>query len=360
MRVLITAALAYVPWAIAQTGSAIPPAAGQPVRSAAIPGIPVVKPNPPAAASETSVATLQGVCKTKAPEGGCKTVITRADLDAFTRAFAPQSPENVRGRLAVQYARSLAYATLAEQQGLDKDPALAKEVELQLKMIRMRYLATAYLQSIQKKLGAITGAEVQAYYDSHRELFEEAEVRRVSVPFAVPTADGHTLDHSAVRTEMEKIRARAAGGEDLSDLQQQAYKDLHILATPPQVTPVAVRRSSMQGEEAKVLDLKEGELSSLLDLPGAFAFAKLVARHPVPMDSVRQEIEAALRRQRMQNALSKLGTRITAQFNLEYLDLSSQPELFGDTPTTPRAARPVSLRRKPGLTMRTNPVDPKQ
>ena len=366
MRVLITGMLIYVPWLAAQTSVSAPPAAQTPgimVRQPSKPGpaaAPPGKSTVPAPSPETPVVTLEGVCKTKTAAGECKTPVSRADMDSFVRAFAPQSPANARARLAVQYARSLAYASLAEQQGLDRNPALAQELELQLKMVRMRILATAYLQNVQKKTDVITGAEVQAYYDSHRELYEEAQVRRVSVPFAVPTADGHPLDHSAVKAVMATTREHAAAGEDLNDLQQQAYKELKVQATAPQVNPLLVRRSNLQGDEAKVMDLKDGELSEVLDLPGAFAFAQLVSRQAMPLESVRPEIEAALRRQRMQNALAKLGTRITAKFNLEYLDLPSQPELFGDSPVTPKVAIKSSARRRPGAGAGSHPLEPRK
>lgn len=364
MRALITAALLCVSWASAQTGPSDPlsaPAPTGPAPAVRPPRAGVAAPGTPAAQStslppDAPVVTMQGICKAKSPQGACKTVVTRAELDDFTRAFAPQAPESARGRMAVQYARSLAYATLAEQQGIAGDPELSKELERQLKLVRMRILATAYLQSVQKKLGAITGAEIQAYYDTHRELFEEAQVRRVAVPFAVPTADGRPLDHSAVRVEMEKIRGLAAAGQDLNELQQQAYKDLHIQTAAPPVVLLAVRRSNLQGDEAKVLDLKEGELSPLLDLPGAFAFSQLISKQPVAAQSVRPEIEAGLRRERMQKALGTLNTRITAQFNLEFLDLATQPDLFGDTATTPKPARASSARRKP---VRRTPLEVK-
>ena len=101
-------------------------------------------------------------------------------------------------------------------------------MELQLKLVRMRILASAYLQKAQQQTAAVTGVEVQRYYEAHHDQYEQAQVRRVSVPFAVPTESGRSLDHATVQSEMTVLRDRAAAGEDLNQLQQQAYQDLHI------------------------------------------------------------------------------------------------------------------------------------
>ena len=88
---------------------------------------------------------------------------------------------------------------------------------------------------------------------------------------------------------------------------------------------VTLRRAGLQGDEAKLFDLNPGEVSAILDLPASFAFVKLESKDPMTMQSVRQEIEAALRRDRLQNEVSKRTKSITAEFNLEYFGLSSQP-----------------------------------
>jgi hypothetical protein len=260
-------------------------------------------------------------------------------LDKFVNAFAPDASETVRGRLAVQYARTVAFSALAEQQGFEKNPVLAKEIDIQLKLIRMRILASAFLQNLQNQTTSIAESEIQKYYDKHRDQYEQAQVRRLSVPLVVPTENGRPLDRAAVKSEMEELRGRAVAGEDFNQLQQDAYKHLHVQATPPPVNVMMLRRSNLQGDEAKAFDLNPGEISTVLDLPAAFAVVKIDSKAPMPIESVRQEIEAALRGGRMQNDISKLAKKISAQFNLEYLGMSSQPDLFGLTAISPVASR---------------------
>jgi hypothetical protein len=296
------------------------------------------------------VVTLQGVCKQRQPKSVCETVITREDLDRFTEAFAPDAAPAARGRVAVQYAGTLAFSSLAEQQDLDKNPVLAKELDFQLKLVRMRFLASVYLQSLQRQTPIIAEAEIHKYYDEHRGQYEQVQVRRLSVPFSVPTEDGRPLDRSAVKTEMEELRKRAVAGEDLNQLQQDAYQHFHIQAAPPVVGVLTVPRNTVQGDEAKALDLNPGELSAVLDLPAAVAIMKVESKDAVPIQYVRQEIEAVLRGERLKREVDKLAGKISAQFNLQYLELPSQPDLFSLT-----AINPSVSRARAGRTSATRP-----
>jgi peptidyl-prolyl cis-trans isomerase D len=211
----------------------------------------------------------------------------------------------------------------------------------------MRILASAFLENLQKRTTIVAEPEVQKYYDEHRDQYEQAQVRRLSVPVAVPTENGRPLDRSAVKSEMEQLRSRAVAGEDFNQLQQDAYRHLHIQATPPPVNVLMLRRSNVQGDEVKAFALNPGEISTVLDLPAAFAVVKLESKESMPIEAVRQEIEAALRRDRLQNEVRELSKRISAQFNLQYLEMSSQPDMFGLASIIPATSR-GSMRRASG------------
>jgi hypothetical protein len=295
--------------------------------------------------------TIKGVCKDKQAKGTCQTVITREEMDRYITGSAPEASDQTRGKLAVQYARALALSALAEQQGLDKNPAVAKEIDEQLKLIRMRILASAYMSKLQQQPAvAITPAEVQKYYEEHKDQYERTEVRRVSVPMAVPTEDGRPLEAAAVKAEMEELRSRAVKGEDLEQLQLEAYKHFKIQATPPPVPVITLRHNEAQGDELKVFDLPVGEISPVLNLPAAFVLMKVDAKDAAPIETVRKEIEATLRRERAQSEIAKVTGKIKTQFNLDYLKLRSQPDVFSLTSTVDTVPAPTRTAR------RTSPV----
>jgi hypothetical protein len=280
-------------------------------------------------AGTTPVVTLQGVCKDRQAKPGCEAVITRADLDGFISAYAPDAAKPARGRHAVQYARTLAYSALAEQQGLDKNPVLAKEIDEQVKLLRMRILAAAFLQNLQRQPATrVAETDIQKYYSEHRDQYEQAQLRRLSVPVEAPTENGRHPDRAEVRSVLEELRTRALAGEDFSQLQQDAFKQLHILAPPPPANVMTLRRDSVQGDETKAFDLKPGETSAVLDAPAAYVLIKLESKEVAPLETVRQEIEVALRGLHLQDQLSKLTKGIKTQFNLEYLEMPTQPDIF--------------------------------
>ena len=323
------------------------PAPMQRMGGATSPGAARVSAKGPELPPDAPVVTLEGVCAERRSASDCKTVITREDLDNFIKVYAPEVSESARGRVAVQYARTLAFSALAEQQGLDKNPALSKDIEAQLKLMRMRILANAFWQNLQKRTAAASGGEVQRYYEAHRERYDQAQVWRLAVPLTAPTESGHPVERAAVKSAMDELRKRAAAGEDVNALQREAFKQLQIQATPPLVSLTAMRRGSVQGDEAKVFDLKPGEVSPVLESGAAFVVLKLDSRGLMPLDAVRQEIEAAVHSDRMQLDAAKLSGRISAQFTLKYLNLPSQPPLFGPAGSGPNIS-PTSVPRRTG------------
>ncbi|HWT80007.1 MAG TPA: hypothetical protein VN648_14570, partial [Candidatus Methylomirabilis sp.] len=88
------------------------------------------------------------------------------------------------------------------------------------------------------------------------------------------------------------------------------------------------------------------EITPVLDLPASFAIIKLDSKEPIPIESLRQEIEGALRRDIVQNQISKIGKRVSTDFNLQYLELPSQPDIFGPAAVNSLPPRPVRARTK--------------
>jgi PPIC-type PPIASE domain len=212
----------------------------------------------------------------------------------------------------------------------------------------MRFLAGALLQRLQKQTVNITESEIQTYYDEHRNQYEQFQVLRLAIPIEVPTESGRPLERSAVRSEMEELHRLALAGGDLKQLQAEAYKHLHIQATPPPLDPIVMTRGSVQGDEAKVFDLNAGDLSGVLELPASFAVMKLESKETIPLKSAHPEIEATLRRDRMQSEIRKLTAKINPKFNLKDLGMSYQPDVFGLTAINAPTNR-ASLRRTSNL-----------
>jgi len=289
-------------------------------------------------APETPVVTLEGVCDRPQVAGakGCKTVITRAQLDSVIELLAPETPQSARRQFAINYARLLAASEVAQRKHLEKEPAVIKEMQAQLKLARMQVLASTLYRQIEEQAANVPASEIQKYYTDHQANFDEGDVLRLTIPKAAPTESGQPLDASALKATADALRARAAAGEDFDQLQQAAYKELGLKAPPSAAKLNKVRRTRLAPDEAKVFDLKAGEVSEVMESPGAFVILKLDSKQSIPIETAGSEIKSILRQGRLEQEIQSASKNVKAQFNLTYLEMPAAPELF----VAPALARP--------------------
>jgi hypothetical protein len=289
-------------------------------------------------APETPVVTLEGVCDRPQVAGakGCKTVITRAQLDSMIELLAPETPQSARRQFAINYARLLAASEVAQRHHLEKEPAVIKELQAQLKLARMQVLASTLYRQIEEQAANVPASEIQKYYSDHQANFDEGEVLRLTIPKAAATESGQPLDASAVKATADALRARAAAGEEFDQLQQAAYKELGLKALPSATKLNKVRRTRLAPDEAKVFDLKAGEVSEVMESPGAFVILKLDSKQSIPIETAGSEIKSILRQARLEQEIQSASKNVKAQFNLTYLEMPAAPELF----VAPALARP--------------------
>jgi len=308
---------------------------------------------------DTPVVTLEGVCdhaqvsRTKA----CKTIITRAQIDSMVEMMTPGASPDARRTFAISYARLLAVSSAAERQHLEKDPAVAAELQEQLKILRMRLLTNAFYHHMEEDAANVPASEIQKYFTEHKANFEEGEVWRLSIPRSALTTGklNLALDASDVKVRMDEIVKRAGSGEDFNQLQQEAYTMFGITTEPPTIKASMFRRTSLRPMEAKVFDLEVGQATPMIDSPDGFVCLKLESKQYVPIEDAQAEIKPILQQQRKAEKLQGAAKDVTAEFNLAYLGTPTAPELFPpQAPTqastsraTPPDARPRSpLRRR--------------
>ena len=292
------------------------------------------KPSPAAEVEvprETPVVTLQGVCdQSHIGKQPCKTVVTRAQIDTLSDDVAPGAPSAARRTFALSYARLLAASAAAERQHIEKDPAVAAELQDQMKLTRIRVLANNFYRQLEERAANVPASEIQKYYADHKVNFESGEVRRLLIPRAAITKGSKplALDASDVKNRVDELVKRAAAGEDFDQLQQDAYILFGIEAKPPATKVIMVRRINLRPEEAKIFDLKVGETSQMINSPDGFVILKLESKQSVPIESAQGEIRPILQRERKAQELQNAAKDVTAEFNLDYLGVSTQPELF--------------------------------
>lgn len=302
----------------------------------------------------SAILTLDGVCDNAQKAGkttGCKTVVTRAQMDALVDAILPSADQEIRAQFAINYARLLAAGEVAKRRKLDTQVSVQKEIEARQKMARLQVLASSLYKSFQVESVNVPQAEILRYYAAHAGNYELGDVQRLTIPKSGPANKEQSVDEAAAKAKAQGYRARAAAGEDFDALQQEIYKDMGINAVPPSTKWTGVRKGSLPPDQARVFELRPGETSDIVEWRGSYVVLKLNSKKVMPVESVQSEIETLLKRERMQDDLRIAAASVKADFNLKYLGTTSVPELFpapsvnNSMPTSGSAA---SHRPRPG------------
>ena len=279
----------------------------------------------------TPVVTVNGVCD-QAPKGGggkgCKTEVTRAQIEAVINALEPTASATVRRQLAINYARLVAAAAEAEKQHLDKDPEVRKELAAYQQVVRTQVLADRLYRQIEARAKSIPAGVVAKYYAEHALDFEQGEVWRFFLPKTIVSPGGEAQEIAVLKAKAEDLRARAAAGEDFDQLQEDAYREFGIKAEIPTTKLNVTRRMSLPIDERSVFDLRAGEVTPVMDTPNAFVVLKLVTKQSIPLASARVGIVSILEREHLQEEMRKATESGRVEFNLNYFGLPAAPDLF--------------------------------
>ena len=347
-----------------------PSAAAKPglVPQKAAPAVEEIAPNTP-------IAILQGICdasaapKTaahkpaaKAVSKTCKTVITKAEMEATLDILVPGITPDARRQFALNYIRMLAASSVAQDKRLANDPAVAKELEIRTRFTKMQVMASSLYRRVEKLGEDVPESELQSYYSEHASSFLQGDLERLMIP----KSQGPALapEATTLKAKAEEFRARAASGEDFEQLQKEIVQSLNAGANLPPVKMPMVRRLALPLAEAQVFDLKPGEVTGLLEGPSGFEILKLVSVKPLPVDAVRAELTTALTNGNLQIIMKDATKDVSAHFNLAYLKLPSTPELFlSPSLRTPAGQRPGTnpgtapgARPEPGSTTVRRPL----
>ena len=264
-------------------------------------------------ALDVPVITISGLCASpptdNAAASNCRTVITRAGFEKVIAAIQPNMPARARREFAMRYAKALVMARKAEQMGLDKGANFEEEMEV----ARIQVLSQELNKAIQRESSQISDKDIIDYYHDNTSAFEQVEMDRIYVPKTQgqPALPDKTL--SAVDAQKQSQRAeqfmkevadnlhtRAIAGEDFNELQTDAYKIAGIKATAgPSMGKI--RRISLPPSQVRVMDLKPGEISSVVEGPNGYFIYRVRSKETLSVDQAREEIKGILRSRRIED-----------------------------------------------------------
>jgi hypothetical protein len=273
--------------------------------------------------------------------------ITAADMQTFIKSLPPQIQRMVATQVprgvGEKYAMTLALSQKAVSDHLDQDT----EIIQRLKFQKQEILARAEFKKLTDDI-KITPEDISAYFNAHKTDFERVEVRQISVhkkpADAKPGVPG--LSEAEARARTEEVRTALAGGADPARL-AATYN------TPPgvvniEVTPRTVSRDTQQGDREKdIFDLKDGEVSEIMENPQSFYFTQVVKHQDAQLADATKKIESMLRKEKLDAAIDSLKSASNIWLDPDYFAAPAAPPAAapaGKPAAAPPAAAPPATR----------------
>lgn len=276
---------------------------------------------------DAAVLTIKGFCPNQngqpvksSDKNSCQTVITRAQFEQLASAIRPNISASVKQQLASLYPRMLVMSQKAEELGLEKLPPY----EQMIAFSRMQILSQGLTRRLQQQ-AAVSDKEISDYYHDHAAEFEEYTLERLFVPLRKQPADSKNQGAGEMRVGQmdlaelaENLQKRAAAGEDLLQLQKEAFAHAGITVASPNVNMGKVRRSAMPANQSAIFELKAGQVSEVITDAGGHYIYKLDAKEQIPFEQAKTEIQRALENQRAQDQLDKIQHSYSTVINEAY------------------------------------------
>ena len=264
---------------------------------------------------DAPVITINGVCdKSGTAATDCKTVVTRAEFERVVRTIQPNMPKPQQKQFATRYVNVLLLAGKAHEMGLDHGP----EFDEQMYLARLQVLARLGGEQLQKDAGKVSDSEVEAYYHDHSGDFKTISYDRIYVPKQkqTDTTGQKPNDPEAqkkregseteMKEEADKLRARAAAGEDFAKLQQEAYDFAGMKLKASNTRVDKVRKSALPPTDAAIFELKKGDVSQVFNDPQGFMIYKIEEFQDQPLADIHEEVARSMQGEKLKKASDSL------------------------------------------------------
>jgi hypothetical protein len=276
----------------------------------------------PTVAATQPVITVHGVCEQSpaqaqsAPDS-CVTVISREQFETLVKALNPTGrvlSTEARRSMAKTYADYLAVEAAVRRAGMEDTPEFRKLMEWN----RLRAIADLYRFTLEEKYRSPADAEVEAYYHQHLADYEKVTLERVLVPRQNDAAPDKDAFDKKARAAADAARSRAVKGDDLAQIQKDAYTALGV-AMPPSTDLGTRRRSELVPEEAtELFALKASEISQVKKEPQNYVIYKVLRRDVMPLEEVKAEVAHEIYKQKFEDTMKSALDAVPAEFNEQY------------------------------------------
>jgi hypothetical protein len=237
---------------------------------------------------------------------------------------------------AARYVTALMLAEKAHELGLDQGP----EFDEQMYLARLQLLDRQAAQKLQKDAANVSDSEIADYFQQHAADYRTISFERIYVPkqkqieaSEQKSATGADLQkqredsEAEMKTEADKLRTRAAGGEDFTKLQQEAYDFAGSKMPATNVKSDKLRKSAVPASDASIFDLKKDEVSQVFSDATGYRIYKVVEITDLALPSVHDEIARTLQGEKMKNAFDSLEKSASTTYEDRYFATPAPPSL---------------------------------
>jgi parvulin-like peptidyl-prolyl isomerase len=269
------------------------------------------------------------------------------EFDSFINSdprLAQQAQGPRREEIKKQFGEFKVVADLARKDKLDQEDA----TRLQMLIDRSQILHNAYLSEFEKTADKlVTDADVEQYYNGHKEELEKVRVRHILIATQAPPGSdpSKTLSKEDARKKAQAVLDRARKGEDFVKLVEENSDDPGSKAKGGEYEFGRNSRMVPAFEEAS-FKLKPGEISDLVETEFGFHIIKLEERVAGQLadQKTRQEIINKIKQEKIEEHVKQIaqrsGVEVPEDFDTTPKPVEAAPMTSGAAPPSDGAAAP--------------------
>ena len=279
---------------------------------------------------ESKPAAAQGGGNSQQPTGSAapkpippdKVVLTVGDdkvtagdfyhMMGATEEQAQKVGSQVRRTLEVQYATMLLLAHQAISDGLDSTAEFVTQLTLQRNQLLAQMEYKKLVDGIR-----VSQEDISQYYSSHKDEFEQVELRRVYVRKEPESAKSDALGPSPheAKAKAEAISKEWLSGKDVKEVETEfkdptIYFDEHAERVSLTQLPEELQRT--------VMKLKPGGVSEAIEGPQGFLVLQLVKRSYPELKDVSTQMGEKLRKGKIDAVMERLKRKDNVWMDDEY------------------------------------------
>jgi parvulin-like peptidyl-prolyl isomerase len=270
------------------------------------------------------------------------------DFDAFIQSdprLAQQAQGPRREDIKKQYGEFKVVADLARKEKLDRDDA----TRLQMLIDRSQILRNAYLSDLEKNADKlVSDAEVEQYYNDHKDEFEEVRIRHILIGTQAPPGGdpSKVLSKDDARKKAQSVLDRARKGEDFVKLVTENSDDPGSKSKGGEYE--FSRKSGMVPEfEEASFKLKPGEISDLVETEFGYHIIKLEERRAgqATDQKTRQKIIDKMKQEKIEARVNEIAqassVEVPEDFDATPKPVEAPPMSSGGSPNPDDKAAPT-------------------